>query len=666
MTSVYKKCLTIACVLCLLFFEVQGQALSDTVRTEVIQEVTVYAVRGSDVSSVSAAKSADRKLMEAASALQISDVLKYFSGATVKDYGGIGGLKTVSVRGLGATHTAVAYDGVIITDNQTGQIDLGRFSASRTESVRLVSGPDNDLLQTAAMAAQAAALTVNSYRPRLETGKAQCNAEVKYGSFNTVSALAGVDLLASRNNTLSLQTEWLKTDGDYPYIQDNAGSSQRKIRDNSNVRRLRAEAALFSTLTDNTELSVRGYWFQSEQGLPANILYNDNAAREHLWNRNGFAQASLKTYPAKRMTLLFNAKYGESYTRYLNPGINNSMGKLDNRYNEQEGYLSGVLLYRLAERLSASVAADGRYSRFDNGNGDEQARPARLTLNSSSAVKYASERTVLTARLNHVVTAEKTLLSEATRNYNNLSPVIGVNWTALPAAGLHLRASYSTTYRLPTFNDLYFEQIGRRDLRPEKGSVKSIGAVIGHETEKLAISLYADLFDSSLTDRIMAVPGKNTAVWMMKNIGCVVTHGVESGLEIESASGKIRPAVNLSYTYQRSMDKSDKTSYTWNHQLPYTPRHSASAVVWVVSKWLNMSANWLYSGEYFSNSYNGPEYRMPAYYEIGCSLWREFNLRDYTFTVQSECINLTDSRYELVRNYPMPGRQFRLKLKIAL
>lgn len=79
-----------------------------------------------------------------------------------------------------------------------------------------------------------------------------------------------------------------------------------------------------------------------------------------------------------------------------------------------------------------------------------------------------------------------------------------------------------------------------------------------------------------------------------------------------------------------------------------------------------MSANWLYSGEYFSNSYNGPEYRMPAYYEIGCSLWREFNLRDYTFTVQSECINLTDSRYELVRNYPMPGRQFRLKLKIAL
>ena len=102
MTSVYKKCLTIACALCLLFFEVQGKALSDTVRTEVIQEVTVYGARGSDVSSVSTAKSADRKLMEAASALQISDVLKYFSGATVKDYGGRG---TQNRAGARTRHT---------------------------------------------------------------------------------------------------------------------------------------------------------------------------------------------------------------------------------------------------------------------------------------------------------------------------------------------------------------------------------------------------------------------------------------------------------------------------------------------------------------------------------------------------------------------------------
>ena len=52
--------------------------------------------------------------------LQVSDAVKHFAGVTVKDYGGIGGLKTVSIRSLGAQHTAIGYDGIAITDCQTG------------------------------------------------------------------------------------------------------------------------------------------------------------------------------------------------------------------------------------------------------------------------------------------------------------------------------------------------------------------------------------------------------------------------------------------------------------------------------------------------------------------------------------------------------------------
>lgn len=61
-------------------------------------------------------------------ALQVSDAVKHFAGVTVKDYGGIGGLKTVSIRSLGAQHTAVSYDGITVSDCQTGQVDIGRFS----------------------------------------------------------------------------------------------------------------------------------------------------------------------------------------------------------------------------------------------------------------------------------------------------------------------------------------------------------------------------------------------------------------------------------------------------------------------------------------------------------------------------------------------------------
>jgi outer membrane cobalamin receptor len=634
-------------------------------RTKDIPQVTVTSDRTNSPGAVSASKRADARLMQATGTLQVSDVIKYMSGATVKDYGGVGGLKTVSVRGLGASHTAVAYDGIIITDNQTGQIDLGKFSASQAESVRMVSGPDNDLLQPASLAAQAAVISINTGLPQLKEGKSRNSAQLKYGSFNTLSAQAESAFKAGQSNTVSLQTEWLKTKGNYPYTQNNGANSLQMRRDNSDVQRLRVEGALHSNLSDNSRLTTRAYWFQSEQGLPANILYNENAARERLWNRNGFVQSTLTTSVSQRLTLRFNAKYGITYTRYLDPKVSNTQGRTDNRYTEQEGYLSGVALYRITDCLSASAGVDGRLSGLD-GNGAHQARPTRYTINSTAALKYASERITVTGRLNHVVTKEKTLLRQAAESYNHLSPTAGLNWTVWPAAGLHLRASYSNTLRLPTFNDLYFEQIGRRDLRPERASVTSAGIVIENEAAGIRYSIYADAYNSNVKDRIMAVPGKNTAVWMMKNIGLVTTHGLETGLKLYSQNGLVRPSVMVSYTYQRSMDKSDSNSSTWNHQLPYTPRHSASAVAWIETPYVNASLNLLYSGEYYSNGYNGPEYHMPHYYELGCSLWRTFSIRSFDISLKAECINLTDSRYELVRNYPMPGRQVRLTATIEL
>ena len=645
-----KYCLIAICTLCF-HLETQGQVLSDTMRTKDIPQVTVTSDRTNSPGAVSVSKRADARLMQATGTLQVSDVIKYMSGATVKDYGGVGGLKTVSVRGLGASHTAVAYDGIIITDNQTGQIDLGKFSASQAESVRMVSGPDNDLLQPASLAAQAAVISINTGLPQLENGKSRSSAQLKSGSFNTLSAQAQSAFKAGQNNTVSLQAEWLNTKGNYPYIQDNGASSMEMRRDNSDVQRLRIEGALHSNLGDNSLLTTRAYWFQSEQGLPANILYNENAARERLWNRNGFVQSTLTTSVSQHLTLRFNAKYGITYTRYLDPKVSNTRGRTDNRYTEQEGYLSGVALYRIADCLSASAGVDGRLSGLD-GNGAHQARPTRYTINSTAAIKYASEQITVTGRLNHVITKEKTILRQAAESYNHLSPTAGLNWTVWPAAGLHLRASYSNTLRLPTFNDLYFEQIGRRDLSPERASVTSTGIVIENEAAGIRYSIY--------------VPGKNTAVWMMKNIGLVTTHGLETGLELHSLQGSVRPALLVSYTYQRSMDKSDSKSSTWNHQLPYTPRHSASAVTWIETPYVNASLNLLYSGEYFCNGYNGPEYLMPSYYEIGCSIWKTFTSNMFEETLKAEFINLTNNRYELVRNYPMPGIQVRFSVLITI
>lgn len=67
----------------------------------------------------------------------IADALRYFSGIQIKDYGGVGGLKTVNIRSMGTNHVGVFYDGIELGNAQNGTVDLGRFSLDNMESVTL-------------------------------------------------------------------------------------------------------------------------------------------------------------------------------------------------------------------------------------------------------------------------------------------------------------------------------------------------------------------------------------------------------------------------------------------------------------------------------------------------------------------------------------------------
>ena len=107
----------------------------------------------------------DRAELERFGALEVSDAVRHFSGVSVKDYGGIGGMKTVSVRSLGAQHTAVCYDGVSVGDCQSGQVDISRFSLDNVSALSLTVGQSDDIFQPARMLASAGVLAIETARP---------------------------------------------------------------------------------------------------------------------------------------------------------------------------------------------------------------------------------------------------------------------------------------------------------------------------------------------------------------------------------------------------------------------------------------------------------------------------------------------------------------------
>ena len=125
----FKECATISvALLC-----VKTAYPADSLRTQKIKEVVVTAdrTRRANVYETVPIQSVSGDDIRMTGVQSVADAVKRLAGANVKDYGGIGGMKTVSVRNLGAQHTAVSYDGVAVSNTQAGQIDIGRFSLDK-------------------------------------------------------------------------------------------------------------------------------------------------------------------------------------------------------------------------------------------------------------------------------------------------------------------------------------------------------------------------------------------------------------------------------------------------------------------------------------------------------------------------------------------------------
>ena len=134
----YKLWLCLLCSFLLLPLEIQAQEKGDSITGKVhkIDEVTVTARRPlAKVTTGSPVQLINKEDIKNLGLQNMADAVRRFAGTNVRDYGGIGGLKTVSIRNLGAAHTAVSYDGVVVSNSQAGQIDIGRFSLDNVSSL---------------------------------------------------------------------------------------------------------------------------------------------------------------------------------------------------------------------------------------------------------------------------------------------------------------------------------------------------------------------------------------------------------------------------------------------------------------------------------------------------------------------------------------------------
>ena len=192
----------------------------DTTAVYDIQEVVVTEnYRNSETRSTVPLQILSQKKLASLNALQVSDAVKFFSGVTVKDYGGIGGLKTVSVRSLGAAHTAVSYNGITLSDCQNGQIDIGRLSLENVDMLSLANGQSDQIFQAARLFASAAVLNIRTSAPKFGDDRpVNGKLAMRGGSFGLLNPSAYVNVRLGDRWSMHVDGEWLYSNGQYPYL----------------------------------------------------------------------------------------------------------------------------------------------------------------------------------------------------------------------------------------------------------------------------------------------------------------------------------------------------------------------------------------------------------------------------------------------------------------
>src|ERR1700676_4383498 len=246
----------------LLFFTITNSTVlsqNPTDTSKILQRVTVTAEKKQNpYTSIVPVEILNHEALRQINAENIAEAAKYFSGVLIKDYGGIGALKTISVRSLGGLNTGLVYDGITIADAQTGQIDLSKFSTTFVSSLELNQANPQKILVPARVNSSASILSFTSYTfNALNFTQKKWLAGINAGSFGLWQPYAGMYLPVSKSMIVSANAEATWANGNYPYYINNGIFSQKAYRTNSDIHSFQGEVNIVNIFSDSSTLQTK-------------------------------------------------------------------------------------------------------------------------------------------------------------------------------------------------------------------------------------------------------------------------------------------------------------------------------------------------------------------------------------------------------------------------
>jgi outer membrane cobalamin receptor len=643
-------------------------------RLDSIQRLKGVVIESKSVRNVIPSQQLQGVELQRLNSLNVADALRYFAGVQLKDYGGVGGIKTVNIRSMGTNHVGVFYDGVQLSNAQNGQVDLGMFSLDNMQAISLYNGQKSQIFQSAKDFSSAGSIYLWTRVPDFSDGHTyHLKATLRGGSFDLVNPSVLIDLKMSSRVKASFNAEWLSSSGKYKFRYRRRAAKTGEImydttatRNNGDIRATRLEGVLFGQMNGGSWM-MKAYNYTSDRGVPGAIVNNVWRRGERIGDNNSFIQGSLQKNIGRRYRTQLLAKYAYYLTKYVNKDT--TVMRIDNVYRQKEAYLSSAHLFSLTDSWDVSAAYDFQWNKM-NADMYGFVYPTRYShlLSVATALTWRHlkmQGSMVMTRINDQVRR-----AESPGNKTAFTPAVFASYTPFNKQDFSLRAFAKSSFRMPTFNDLYYAEMGNSRLKPEYTTQYDAGFRYNSHSSRNWLAewgIQADAYYNHVKDKIIAYPKGAQFRWTMLNLGKVDIKGVDvtahATVMLKSywtVTGK------LQYTYQKAIDVTNRADTYYHDQIPYIPWNSGSAVVQMTYRSWNVNYSFIYTGERYNQQENIVYNHTQPWYTSDLSLMKEFKLKVMTLRGMLEVNNLFSQDYDVILNYPMPKRNYRLTLSIEL
>jgi len=629
-------------------FQLSGIAqISDSVHVISLKEINIYATRNLFYKEDKKIVAADSFILAQNQFVSVGEFLQFLTPIYIKSYGN-GGASSLSLRGSGAGHTSVNWNGFPVNSMTTGEMDLSTISVSMIDKISVTSGASGALYGSGTFGGAIDLSTEPNWRQSFYLAVSS-----ELGSFQTQNY--GLKLTFGNQKIQSHSTfSTQKSLGNFPFQDIYSIGQPSETRKNNALKSFSFSQNVFFQNQRNLAAEVGVWYAVKNKQIPAIMGVSSTNEQHQADSSFRFFIRLSKKY--SKISLQLKSAYIFDYLHYTDKS---------NASDDFYAINSTIQTQRILSDISARFFTSNRFT-FEMGaiysqafanvkNYDGQISEWNYSL--FAAGKYLispfSFNLVLRKEFNEQINP-KPLAS-----FGANCEILRNRW--------FVRTNLANQFKLPSFNDKYWTPGGNPDLKPEQGWTFDVGSIFYLINQSKYNQLFVDVtaFKSEIKNWIQWTP--QASFWSPVNYKSVTSQGIESSMEYKSSFGKLNLLAFTSYNYTLTTNE-EFNSGTYDmvgKQLRYVPIHSFRSTFRFEYSMFTLTISHSYTGKRYTTDDNNPLYALPDYDITDLVVGANFSFKRLSPSLQFKICNVLNHDYQLIRAYPMQGRAFYLSLNCS-